>query len=202
MHWAQTVVPRSRKVRKLRAEPVRLLRLNCDVLGARELLDATTGGGRGIRTLDTVSRIHAFQACAFSHSATPPGLCGRLKCRRGPGSGKSRRNARAASHLATHHADALWPPAACAPPKPARHPRRHYSRVRSRHNDSQATVPGRPVPSLDDTRSGLLRMRPFRPVPGRTTRIRTRPSGKDQVQGRALAAGCLDPRRSGAAGVV
>lgn len=31
-----------------------------------------TGGGRGIRTPDTVSRIHAFQACAFSHSATPP----------------------------------------------------------------------------------------------------------------------------------
>ena len=31
-----------------------------------------TGGGRGIRTLDTVDRIHAFQACAFSHSATPP----------------------------------------------------------------------------------------------------------------------------------
>ena len=30
------------------------------------------GGGRGIRTLDTVTRIHAFQACAFSHSATPP----------------------------------------------------------------------------------------------------------------------------------
>jgi hypothetical protein len=31
-----------------------------------------TGGGSGIRTHDTVSRIHAFQACAFSHSATPP----------------------------------------------------------------------------------------------------------------------------------
>lgn len=30
------------------------------------------GGGRGIRTLDTVPRIHAFQACAFNHSATPP----------------------------------------------------------------------------------------------------------------------------------
>jgi hypothetical protein len=30
------------------------------------------GGGRGIRTLDTRKRIHAFQACAFSHSATPP----------------------------------------------------------------------------------------------------------------------------------
>ena len=30
------------------------------------------GGGRGIRTLDTVPRIHTFQACAFNHSATPP----------------------------------------------------------------------------------------------------------------------------------
>ncbi len=30
------------------------------------------GGQRGIRTLDTVARIHAFQACAFSHSATCP----------------------------------------------------------------------------------------------------------------------------------
>jgi hypothetical protein len=30
------------------------------------------GGERGIRTLDTVSRIHAFQACAFNHSATSP----------------------------------------------------------------------------------------------------------------------------------
>jgi hypothetical protein len=30
------------------------------------------GGERGIRTLDTVARIHAFQACAFNHSATSP----------------------------------------------------------------------------------------------------------------------------------
>jgi hypothetical protein len=30
------------------------------------------GGGSGIRTRDTVSRIHTFQACAFNHSATPP----------------------------------------------------------------------------------------------------------------------------------
>ena len=30
------------------------------------------GGERGIRTLDTFSRIHAFQACAFNHSATSP----------------------------------------------------------------------------------------------------------------------------------
>jgi hypothetical protein len=32
-----------------------------------------SGGERGIRTLDTVSRIHAFQACAFNHSAISPG---------------------------------------------------------------------------------------------------------------------------------
>src|SRR6185437_2264876 len=31
-----------------------------------------SGGGSGIRTHVTVSRKHAFQACAFSHSATPP----------------------------------------------------------------------------------------------------------------------------------
>ena len=30
------------------------------------------GGGRGIRTPETVSRLHTFQACAFNHSATPP----------------------------------------------------------------------------------------------------------------------------------
>src|SRR5215472_5774043 len=32
-----------------------------------------SGGGGGIRTRDTVSRMHAFQACALNHSATPPG---------------------------------------------------------------------------------------------------------------------------------
>jgi hypothetical protein len=30
------------------------------------------GGRSGIRTHDTVTRIHAFQACAFNHSATRP----------------------------------------------------------------------------------------------------------------------------------
>ena len=29
-------------------------------------------GERGIRTLETPKRLHAFQACAFSHSATSP----------------------------------------------------------------------------------------------------------------------------------
>ena len=34
-----------------------------------------TGGETGIRTLDRVSPIHAFQACAFSHSAISPAPC-------------------------------------------------------------------------------------------------------------------------------
>ena len=39
-----------------------------------EIIDSLLngGGGRGIRTLETVTRLHAFQACAFDHSATPP----------------------------------------------------------------------------------------------------------------------------------
>jgi hypothetical protein len=37
-------------------------------------LDSGYGGGSGIRTRDTVSRIHTFQACAFNRSATPPYL--------------------------------------------------------------------------------------------------------------------------------
>ena len=32
------------------------------------------GGETGIRTLETVSRLHTFQACAFDHSATSPVL--------------------------------------------------------------------------------------------------------------------------------
>ena len=35
-------------------------------------LHQKTGGQRGIRTLETVTRLHAFQACAFDHSATSP----------------------------------------------------------------------------------------------------------------------------------
>lgn len=36
------------------------------------LILAVYGGETGIRTLDTLSSIHAFQACAFSHSAISP----------------------------------------------------------------------------------------------------------------------------------
>ena len=37
------------------------------------------GGQRGIRTLETVARLHAFQACAFDHSATCPKCCAPLR---------------------------------------------------------------------------------------------------------------------------
>ena len=40
------------------------------------------GGERGIRTLDRVSPIHAFQACAFNHSAISPGCRGTVLRRR------------------------------------------------------------------------------------------------------------------------
>jgi hypothetical protein len=35
-------------------------------------LSNLNGGATGIRTLETVSRLHTFQACAFDHSATAP----------------------------------------------------------------------------------------------------------------------------------
>ena len=37
-------------------------------------LEKIHGGGGEIRTRDTVSRIHTFQACALNHSATPPSV--------------------------------------------------------------------------------------------------------------------------------
>jgi hypothetical protein len=49
-----------------------------DLQGAGERVANGSGGGSGIRTHDTVSRIHAFQASAFSHSATPPGTSGAI----------------------------------------------------------------------------------------------------------------------------
>ena len=35
-------------------------------------LSVEDGGERGIRTLETVARLHEFQSCAFDHSATSP----------------------------------------------------------------------------------------------------------------------------------
>ncbi len=36
------------------------------------ILFRSDGGWGGIRTHETVARLHAFQACAFDHSATHP----------------------------------------------------------------------------------------------------------------------------------
>lgn len=50
------------------------------------------GGGSGIRTRDTVSGIHTFQACAFNHSATPPSASRAPGCASGaPGATRAAR---------------------------------------------------------------------------------------------------------------
>src|SRR5262249_33666956 len=38
----------------------------------KDYISTICGGEGGIRTLETVARLHAFQACAFDHSATSP----------------------------------------------------------------------------------------------------------------------------------
>ena len=57
----------ARKPRKLRGETNDPQR---DVLLFN--INELSGGRGGIRTLDTLSRMHAFQACALNHSATLP----------------------------------------------------------------------------------------------------------------------------------
>src|SRR5262245_48659622 len=55
--------------------PIRLRPELCTENGQTQyiiFISIAYGGGGGIRTHVTVSRKHAFQACAFSHSATPP----------------------------------------------------------------------------------------------------------------------------------
>jgi hypothetical protein len=46
-----------------------------------------SGGERGIRTPETVARLHTFQACAFSHSATSPQEWRTIAMRGPPASG-------------------------------------------------------------------------------------------------------------------
>ena len=63
------------KVNSIMLNPFEIKR-NLDHLWVRlRVSNIVTGGGSGIRTRDTVSRIHTFQACAFNHSATPPSWC-------------------------------------------------------------------------------------------------------------------------------
>ena len=50
----------------------RMLQEFGDIRAVNDIAEMQIGGERGIRTLDTVSRIHAFQASALSHSAISP----------------------------------------------------------------------------------------------------------------------------------
>lgn len=52
-----------------------------DVDAGLDKLKKAAGGEKGIRTLETVPRLHTFQACAFDHSAISPHAAGRA----GPG---------------------------------------------------------------------------------------------------------------------
>jgi hypothetical protein len=47
-------------------------RNSCSVSGQENGFSGASGGSIGIRTLETVPRLHTFQACAFDHSATDP----------------------------------------------------------------------------------------------------------------------------------
>ncbi len=44
----------------------------CNFINKNNYLIEKSGGSIGIRTLETVPRLHTFQACAFDHSATDP----------------------------------------------------------------------------------------------------------------------------------
>src|SRR5688572_8009977 len=58
-------------VRRFGRRPV-VLPIFAALTASRNARAMCPGGGSGIRTHDTVSRIHAFQASALSHSAIPP----------------------------------------------------------------------------------------------------------------------------------
>jgi hypothetical protein len=58
---------------------VRMAKAGCLVLERESqrknknlFLEKENGGGDGIRTHETVTRLHAFQAGSFNHSDTPP----------------------------------------------------------------------------------------------------------------------------------
>src|SRR5690242_6411814 len=85
-----------------------------------------SGGEKGIRTLETVTRLHTFQACAFDHSAISP------QCLRplGPNAG-GRTIAMKAPTARDHEQDkaivlslpqlSLWPVAASCQKRRPRH---------------------------------------------------------------------------------
>jgi hypothetical protein len=67
--WPRSAVS---EVRSETANPSEMAKVSDAGQPAFGVCYGLAGGGGGIRTRDTVSRIHTFQACAFNHSATPP----------------------------------------------------------------------------------------------------------------------------------
>ena len=127
-----------------------------DVIYCNHLI---TGGGGGIRTRDTVSRIHTFQACAFSRSATPPTRAARKQRRRGDSTGQG---AGASSACSRGQCDAVANTASGLALEGAadEHAERRGHRVFPRDLSSEMALP---VPAvlrvLRDAPSSLLRTR-------------------------------------------
>src|SRR5579864_5581717 len=95
-----------------------------------------TGGERGIRTLDRVSPIHAFQACAFNHSAISP-------VRNKEDDVQSARGPHVHWLLIEYHADTArqHPPFAPSQPKPAEN-RSAFAFVFLDESDNETSAPG------------------------------------------------------------
>ena len=72
----KTLRTRVSAVRTQSANPFENRRKSASSKGPERVRKGDGGGATGIRTLETVSRLHTFQACAFDHSATAPlGAC-------------------------------------------------------------------------------------------------------------------------------
>ena len=66
-YWRSTVI-------LLHSLSLRLYHVKNSLNGAIFYISIFSGGERGIRTLGTITRTHAFQACTFNHSVTSPSL--------------------------------------------------------------------------------------------------------------------------------
>ena len=158
------------------------------------------GGGSGIRTRDGVAPIHALQACAFNHSATPPECpAGGLRnssgaprrVQRGPGGSapgwerdspvRCRQSGRAKSRFPTDSDDARYRPHRRGIP----HRRREANCLHPSPRVQGVSGVGSGIPARQRARGAVMRdmaMRPFDLLRARSlpmndhTRVPARPS--------------------------
>ena len=71
-NWGPVAAPNDGPLSAESGGKVRVLRRLASDGAHGDGFQGLCGGERGIRTLDRLSPIHAFQACAFNHSATSP----------------------------------------------------------------------------------------------------------------------------------